>query len=224
MFDDLRRAFREAVANFKEELGRDDVPEVVDQLLRQMVDEMTDARAYLKKLDVDIELAERRLEKERSEAATALRRQSMAAGIGDDETARIALEYAEKHARNVEILEQKLAAFREERTVRTADVEQMTVKFKEARAQRESLTATAGRTQTRGALGEADRLFDELDRMEAKIRGTDHDTAAADEVSEALGNSRPRDPELEREFDDLAGGGGMSVEERLEELKRRMGK
>lgn len=224
MFEDLRRAFREAVSNFKEELGREDVPEVVDRLLQQMVQEMTDTRAYVKKLDADIEVAEKRLAHEEEQARTALRRQAMAQGIGDEETAAIALQFAQKHARHVEILEQKLSAFRQERTVRTAEIEEMTVKFKEARAQRERLTATAGRSQARGSLGEADALFAELDRMESKIEGTDHETAAADEVADALGD-RPRYDDLAAELDSLGRSAPEpSVEERLEELKRRMGR
>ncbi len=223
MFEDLRRAFREAVSNFKDELGREDVPEVMDQLLRSMVQEMTDSKAYLLKLDTDIEATEKRLKRHKAEAATALRRHEMAAKIPDEETARIALNFAEKHQGEVAVLTQKLEAFREERTLRTTELEEMAVKFKEARTQRESLTATAGRSQARGALGEADDLFAELDRMEAKISGTDRDAAAADEIADALRDRR--DPELEAEFENLESGREMpSVEERLELLKRRMGK
>jgi len=222
VFDDLRRAFREAVSNFKDELGRDDVPEVMDQLLKSMVQEMTDSKAYLYKLDSDIEGTEKRLKRHRAEATTARRRHEMALKINDEETARIALDFAEKHENEVAVLTQKLTAFKEERTLRTAELEQMAVKFKEARTQRESLTATAGRSQARGTLGEADDLFAELDRMEEKISGTNRDAAAADEIADALGG---RDPELEAEFDQLEDRREMpSVDERLEELKRRMGK
>lgn len=224
MFEDLRRAFREAVSNFKEELGRNDVPEVMDQLLRQMVQEMTDSKAYLLKLESDIAVAEKRLARETAEAKTARRRHSMATGISDEETAKIALQFTEKHEQEVTILTQKLEAFRGEQKLRTFELEQMAVKFKEARAQRQTLTATAGRSQARGTLGEADDLFAELDRMEAKIDGTEHDAAAADELADALGTPR-RDRGLEAEFDNLGRHPDMpSVDERLEELKRRMGK
>ena len=44
MFENLRNAFREAVENFNKELNRDEVPDVVDGLLRQMHEEVTDAK------------------------------------------------------------------------------------------------------------------------------------------------------------------------------------
>ena len=47
MFENLRNAFREAVDNFNKELGRDDVPELVDGLLRQMHEEVTDTKAQI---------------------------------------------------------------------------------------------------------------------------------------------------------------------------------
>ena len=47
MFENLRNAFREALDNFNKELNRDDVPDVVDGLLRQMHEEATDAKAQL---------------------------------------------------------------------------------------------------------------------------------------------------------------------------------
>ena len=89
MFEDLRRAFREAVSNFKDELGREDVPEVMDQLLRSMVQEMTDSKAYLYKLDADVEATEKRLKRHEAEAKTARRRHEMAAKINDDFQAKL---------------------------------------------------------------------------------------------------------------------------------------
>ena len=48
MFDSLRDAFREAVSNFRDEIGRDDVPEAVDKLLVGMRQEVTDTKAYVR--------------------------------------------------------------------------------------------------------------------------------------------------------------------------------
>ena len=55
MFENLRTAFREAVDNFKDEMGRDQVPETVDRLLKGMVDEATDAKTRLRDLEKGIE-------------------------------------------------------------------------------------------------------------------------------------------------------------------------
>ena len=57
MFENLRQAFKEAVDNFKDELNRDDVPEVVDGLLRQMQEEVTDAQAHAHTLEAQIKKA-----------------------------------------------------------------------------------------------------------------------------------------------------------------------
>ena len=57
MFDNLRQAFREAVDNFKEELGRDDVPEAVNRLLREMKREAADTKAEIRRLGEAIHAA-----------------------------------------------------------------------------------------------------------------------------------------------------------------------
>ena len=98
MFDNLRRAFKEAVENFKEELDRDAVPETVDRLLRQMTNEATDAKAYVSRLEVEIEKALKAAEAEKREASTCRRREKMALEIGDEETASLASSYAEMQA------------------------------------------------------------------------------------------------------------------------------
>ena len=74
MFENLRNAFREAVDNFNKELNRDDVPDVVDGLLRQMHEEVTDAKAQLFTLEEQIKRAIQLSEMEEKEAATCRRR------------------------------------------------------------------------------------------------------------------------------------------------------
>jgi phage shock protein A len=222
MFENLRRAFQEAVSNFKEELGREDVPEVMDRLLHGMFEEITDTKAYISKLESEIELTDRKVQREETEAATARRRQKQALEIDDQETARIASDFADKHERSRDVLAQKAEALRKELEVRKAEVSEMIVKFKEAKNDRQRLTATAGRSQTRQTMGEVDDLFSEMDRMEAKIEGREYDAAAAEEMYDEVSRS---DPDLERRFEDLeADTDRMTVDERLEELKRRMGK
>ena len=67
MFDNLRQAFREAVDNFKEEVGRDDVPEAVSRLLREMKREAADTKADIRRLEEAIRAAMNRAEKEKGE-------------------------------------------------------------------------------------------------------------------------------------------------------------
>jgi len=235
MFDNLRRAFSDAVSNFKDEIGRDDVPEAVDELLRGMVSEVTDAKAYAKKLEGEIEQVDAKVAKQKKGAQTARRRQALAEKIDDQETAQVAKDFAEKHERIVAVLEQKAAALRQELKVQQGEVTNMMAQLKSARADRDRLTATAGLSQTKGTLSEADDLFAQMDRMAEKIEGTQSEADAARELDDlGLGNTgssstsgaRPStDPDLEEQFEDLEHGPReIDFDAALDELKRRMGK
>lgn len=216
MFENLRHAFREAIDNFKEELSRDEVPEVVDGLLRQMHREVTDAKAHLSALEDQIKKALELAELEEREVQTCIRREAMARRIGDEETAGIAADYARKHEKRKAIQERKALALREELEMRRGEVEDMLGKLKEAQSRRQELSATAGRTEAHRSLGESDDLFAELDRMADKIEGADREREAEEDLLSELGDleaappPRRQSPELE-------------AEARLRELKRRMG-
>lgn len=216
MFENLRNAFREAVDNFNKELGRDDVPEVVDGLLRQMHEEVTDTKAQLFTLEAQIKKAIQLSEMEEKEAKTCRRREEMALRISDEETAKVAAEYAEKHERRKEIQARKALALKEELELKKTEVEEMLVQYKEAKAKRETLKATQGRAEARNALGGASDLFDEMDRMAEKIEGVDHQREAEEDLLEEFGELETPPPHRGLSEDELA-------EARLRELKRRMG-
>lgn len=215
MFENLRRAFKEAFDNFTEELNRDQVPETVDRLLRGMYQEVTDAQTYVHGLEEQIARTEKAVAKEAAEIATCHRREEMATKIGDEETARIAREYGAKHERTQDVLEQKAKALREELKVRRAEVTEMLAKVKEAKEQRDALTAQAGRTDAHQTIGQADDLFAELDRMAEKISGEQSQADAAEELWYEIDSGLGPEPEAEPE---------TTVDERLAELKRRMGR
>ena len=217
MFEDLRNAFREAVANFKEELNRDDVPETVDRLLRGMVTEVTDAKARLAKLEEDIDKAGKILEKENAELDTCRRREKMALEIDDEETARIAAEFAAKHEERIGVLTRKLQAFTEEATLLRREIDEMMVQLKEARTRRDGLTAEAGRSGARSSIGGAADLFDDFDRMQESIEG---DEATAD----AYGDVGRSTSEFSIDVDAPTRRPDVDYDAALEELKRRMGK
>ncbi len=216
MFENLRNAFREAIDNFNKELGRDEVPDVVDGLLRQMHEEVTDTKAQLYTLEEQIKKAIQLSEMEEKEAATCRRREEMARKIGDNETADVAAEYAEKHERRREIQARKALALREELEHKRSEVEDMMVKLKEAKAKRESLAATSGRAEARNAIGGAGELFDELDRMAEKIEGINHQREAEEDLLEEFGELESTTPSRGPTPEELA-------EARLRELKRAMG-
>lgn len=225
MFENLRRAFREAVDNFREELGRDDVPEAVDRLLKGMVDEVTRAKADLRKLDEDLARAVRAADGEKGALETCRRRLALAEKIGDTETARIAREYCARHEERYQVLVQKAEALQNEIRLGREEVEGMLAKLQEARNSRDTLAATAGRSGARESIRGVDDLFSELDRMAEKIGETGARAEAARDFDfDSAGEStRLRD---EIDFDAALGQRRREeeLEARLEELKRRMGR
>jgi hypothetical protein len=221
MFDDLRRAFREAIDNFQEELNREHVPETVDKLIKGMVDEVAGAKVDIGELEKQIEKALLAAEKEKGEAATARRREQMANEIGDTETAAIAAQFAEKQEEHQKVLEQKALALKAELDFRTAGVEEMIGKIKEAKTKRESLAATAGRSGARGTISAADDLFGELDRMADKIDGEKAKGDAAEDFSGIDMGEPASDMHIDMNEPPRA---EPDYDAALEELKRRMGK
>ncbi len=218
MFDNLRRAFREAVDNFQEELGRGDVPEAVDDLLRQMKREAADTKAHVSRLDIELKRTVREAAKAKREGETCRRREKMAIGIDDEETANLAREFAEKHERRHTVLEHKSVALKEELEMRRSEFGEMIEAIKEARINRETLTATAGRTSARNSIDGADDLFSELDRIADEIDDQDARREAGNEVDEAMAGGR------RSSFEDEPDRGPIDVDARLAALKRAMDK
>lgn len=206
MFDDLRRAFKEAVDNFHHEMGRDSVADAVGGLLKQMEHEAVETKASVAAAREQLGKARSRAEAEAKEEAVCRRRERMARKIGDAETADVAARYAARHAERGAVLTRKAEAIEDEIRLGTAEYENMLAKIKEARAQQDALAATAGRAKARDSLGGADDLFGDLDRMGEDAAGESAGPGAAD-FDEALGKSREQ-----------------AIDERLEALKRRMGR
>ncbi len=216
MFDNLRHAFREAVDNFKEELGRDEIPEAVDRLLREMKREAADTKAEIRRLEEAIHGAIEGAEKEEGKGKTCRRREKMALDISDEETARVARDYADKHERRRSVLQHKALALKEELDMRQEDYVEMIEAIKDADKNREGLAATAGRATARNSIEEADNLFSELDRFADEIEGDDARRKANIEVDDLL-DDRPDSLEIPPDL------GEIDVDARLDALKRAMG-
>jgi len=216
VFDDLRSAFRQAVDNFMNELDRDTVGDDVDRLLRGMIDEVTDAKAHLAGLEDQLATTEARLARETEAAATCRRREKMANEIDDAETARIAVEHAERHEERARVLEQRRDAITAEIALARRDVGEMTEKLKEARSRRASLEAEAGRSTARDSLSDTDRLFAEFDRFEERLGDEGVKARAAEEIHEEFRSDLRIDPDSPTERPDV------DYDAVLEELKRRM--
>lgn len=215
MFENLRRAFREAVDNFNRELDRDAVPEAVEGLLKGMEKEAVAAKSGLESLKQELEVTRNRAAAEKREAEVCRRREELARKIGDAETAEIAGRFRKKHERRCQVLIEKGDALRSEVRLRESEFSEMLDQIREARVRRSSLEAAAGRTGARRSVNAADDLFGELDRMAEKIDRTAPGRGADD---------APFDDG--REFDEELGRARREevIDARLEELKRRMGK
>jgi len=222
MFDELRAAFREALENFNKELRRDQLPETVNRLLAGMRDEIVDEKAQVAGLEQQLQRTSEQATKEAENGRTCRRREAMARGIGDQETADVAAQHAVRHEGHHLVLAKKAEAIREELEFRRRTLDEMMAKFEEARSERDSLSATAGRSEAREAFAEADDLFSELDRMAEKVeseRAYAEGVEALDSLDDAEGTSDYRvEPD-----DEPASGEDLDVDAALAELKRRMG-
>jgi len=217
MFDNLRQAFREAVDNFKDEVGRDDVPEAVSRIIREMKREAGDTKADIRRLEETIHTAMNRAEKEKGEGKTCRRREQMALEISDEETARVAREYAEKHEHRRSVLEHKALALKDELDMRQEEFEEMIEAIKGAEKNSAGLAATAGRASARSSIDEADDLFSQLDGIADEMGADDARRKAGSELDDLLDDRRDR-------FDSCPDVGEIDVDARLEALKRAMRK
>ena len=223
MFENLRRAFREAVDNFKEELGADDASEAVDRMLDQMKREAEETNAETKRLEAAIRKANKAANTERRDAQTCRRRERMALEIGDEETVRVAREYVVKHEYRHGVLKQKAHALGEELKMRRAEFEEMIESIKAAENSRATLAATARRASARNSVHQAEDLFAEVDRIARDIEEGDARMEAQREADELLSHDGPR-PDPLGNSSSSAASTSSDIDRELEALKRAMGK
>ncbi|MES2522909.1 MAG: hypothetical protein V4617_09450 [Gemmatimonadota bacterium] len=170
-------------------------PEERRRVTSAMRDAMIHAKVSLQDLRDGIATTEGRLAKERAELDTVRRRQGLAAGIGDQETVAVAERFAAQHAERVLMLETKLMSQQQELTVAERELDDMSAQLRMAIS---GLDSNMGGHEA-AAQREVEALLD--DSVEG---GTGSRESAPARRSRA-----------EREAD---------AEDRLAELKRRMGK
>ena len=165
--------------------------------LARMKQTLVTARMGLDDLRGGVTLTRQRQEVERRELETVRRRKGLAAGINDAETVGLAEKYEAHHAERVEMLTRKLDVQGAELAIAEREVAEMTAAMKSA-----MLGAPAGRaTSIRDAAA-----------AEAEAAAGGGDASRIAQELDALGRARARS---DREAD---------AEQRLAELKRRMGK
>jgi phage shock protein A len=211
MLDDLKKLFSQAWASFLDEVGRREPEDQVAGLLGAMRREMVEVRAQLPLLEQNYNAAVAELERERARLDETTRRRGQAERIGDAETVRVATEFEEKHRRRVAVLEDKVRAARAEWELRRDEAQEMMTRYKEADANRFVLLSELRRQGARSRIDgmRGGPTLDGFARAEEQI---EHDAAYADAMDDLAGGPPPpRRPAPE------------DVDDRLAELKRRMG-
>ena len=201
------------MAAFRAERDKREPEDEVAHLLGSMRNELVEARALLPKLQQELQKAHAALAAEREGLERTERRGRLAQQINDAETVRVAEEFAARHRGRIGVLEQKVAATEAELALRTREAEEMKRQYQEADANRMQLVANLRRGHSqeriRSVADEAVHSFSEYDRMTERMAGDQDYIEALRELDEDAGPPPP-DP--------------VDVEERLKELKRRMGK
>ena len=179
--------------------------------------EAADTKAEIRRLEEAIRGAMENAEKEKSSGKTCRRREKLALDISDEETARVAREYAEKHEHRRSVLEHKALALKEELDMRQEEFQEMIEAIKDAEKNRDGLTATVGRASARNSIEEADDLFSQLDRFADEIEGDDARRKAGIELDDLIDDGPDR-------FESPPDPAEIDVDARLEALKRAMRK
>ncbi|HEY7767857.1 hypothetical protein [Longimicrobium sp.] len=211
MLTDLKKLFARTWDAFVAESSRREPEDQVAEILSAMRREMVDARATLPLLQENIAAAERELARERTALDDAVRRGGLAQKIGDAETVRVAAEFADRHRRRIAVLEEKVRTARAEHELRGLEVQDMMRRYKEADLNRFALLNEMRRAQSGQRLRQAGAATDDdfaraSDRIESE--------AAYSEALDELSGMDPAPPPQSTADD---------VEERLREMKRRMG-
>jgi phage shock protein A len=216
MLKDLQNLFRQTWSSFREELGRREPEDEVAELLGLMRREMVDARAALPEFDDAIRAVDQELERERRSLVDCERRAGLAARISDAETQRIADEFATRHRDHIAVLEQKRAAAVAERELRKREVEEMSRRYKAADTNRFALLAELRRQRAAGAMRDTltGGAFADFSRMEEVVNESTAYADALQDLDDTTGPAPGAGPQPSP----------RNLDQKLEELKRRMGK
>jgi phage shock protein A len=178
MFEDWKRAWREAVENFQREMqaGEPQMPPRV----RAMERELVSASGALTKLDREILQTQRELAAEQESEQVCRRREELARNAGDDETVRLAVDFAARHAERASVLTRKLAVLHDERALLDRDIGEMRRLVADA--------AAAAPPDSVGGATAASPTFDEeaaaRDRDFSRLERDAREKAAAERLEE----------------------------------------
>jgi DNA repair exonuclease SbcCD ATPase subunit len=121
MFEALRQAFREAIANFHAELNEN--PQAIPS--GRLTSALAEAQRRLSALESEIEVVREEARQEVEALEACVRREALAGRIGDAETQRIARAFAERHERRRDLLERKAAILASELDDRAQELSEL---------------------------------------------------------------------------------------------------
>jgi len=169
VFEDWKEAWREAVENFRRELADDE--SAGSTRIRAMQREFGAAQGALEKLDHEIRRTRRESEEEREQEQVCRRREEMARRINDEETVRIAVEFAVRHAERAGVLERKVVVLVEERTILARDLDGMKTSLDEQAGPAAAQVADqASAERARQRLHERERQDRDFSRLEREAK------------------------------------------------------
>lgn len=172
-------------------------PDERRRVANAMKEALVHAKMGVQDLRASVLATEKRVEQERAELATVERRLGLAQQINDLETVAVAERFRAQHADRLAMLETKLMSQQQELTLGERELEEMTVQMRRAMS---GLPLNASPSAEQQAAREVDDA----------LHGDGTTTSSDDDPLEA-----PRLSRAEKE---------AAAEDRLAELKRRMGK
>jgi hypothetical protein len=126
MWEDWKKAWQEAVSNFERELNAEDEdfasPSHRASAMRR---DLKAASNALNRLRADLAQAESDYAGESEAEQTARRRAELAQRINDEDTLRIANEFAQRHTQRADVLKRKVEVLKEELVMREEEFAQM---------------------------------------------------------------------------------------------------
>jgi hypothetical protein len=177
LFDRLRVQLDQALA-------RATVPPTPREQAASLEQSLVDTKVGLEDLRRAAEVTDRELARERVQLADAERRGTLAAGIEDAETVRVAEEFTAKHRDRVAVLERKLAVQRDEVAMAERDAAELLSRLKLARQGLNSAGASPSVEAAWRGLESAGGARPDTD-IEGELLKTRADRAAMEQAADA---------------------------------------
>ncbi len=187
----MDRLSRLLQANVNDLIDQAEDPEkMIDQILRDMQENMRTARAQVAAMIAQEKELEADLNETRQLAAEWGRKAQRAVEAGKDDLAREALRRKKDNDENARVYEQQLQAQEQAVEKLKTQLRQLEAKYQAASSQRDALIARQRRAQAQQQVAQSVTVFSpldpgsELERMERRIRGVEAQALAAIEVGD----------------------------------------